>query len=96
MELQVIVKLDGRDFLHDCEIILNLWPSDAYSTLYRKESFDDYTEYVLFLHTKDRLGLEKIIDTLHNNHLWWALYWEESKRGGYYRFIGKVTNASNN
>ena len=94
-ELHSISKLDGRDFLHDCEVILNLWPSDSYSNLYKKESFDDYTEYALYLHTKGTLGLESIISTLQKNHLWWSLYWEESKRGGYYKFLGEVSNAAN-
>ena len=40
----------------------------------------------LELHTGGWSGNEDIIAALRKNHLFWALYWERSDRGGHYYF----------
>lgn len=40
----------------------------------------------LELHTGGWSGNEEIISALKDNHVFWALYWECSKRGGHFYF----------
>lgn len=37
-------------------------------------------------HTGGWSGNEDVIDALHNNRLFWSLYWKKSEAGGYYYF----------
>jgi hypothetical protein len=41
---------------------------------------------VLTLHTGGWSGNESIIQALRENQMFWILYWQESRRGGHYKF----------
>ena len=55
-------------------------------------AFTDYGTYTNYNNkwcfaTGGWSGNEMIINALESNHLFWALCWQASRRGGYYEFI---------
>jgi len=52
--------------------------------------YDDWgfkvSEHTLELHTGGWSGNEDIIDALHQNFLFWSMYWKSNRRGGHYEF----------
>lgn len=95
-ELEIIKHLDGKDFDADVEKIQALWiyPESIYTTVEADLDGDDIT--VLNVSTGGWSGHEDVIDALQSNHLWWALYWLESRRGGHYKFERRVYAQKNN
>jgi len=64
------------------EFLQDLWRYD--------EGFQfDRTTGVLELHTIGWSGNEDIMVALADNIMFYGLYWQESKRGGHYKFIVK-------
>ena len=92
-ELATIRNWDYKDFEVLMEYVEDLWKYPNYF-----ESFDisDPT-YKLKIGIKYKLstggwsGNEDLIGALQENSMFWACYWQESKRGGHYVFeIRKV------
>jgi hypothetical protein len=50
------------------------------------EQHDIYPGRVYFMSTGGWSGNESIIDALAKNRLFWLVAWQESRRGGHYRF----------
>lgn len=51
---------------------------------------------IIELHTGGWSGNEEIIDSIqHNKNLIWMFTWEESRRGGHYKFKNKEFNLEN-
>lgn len=77
-ELEVIKNFPPEDF-HGCMTFIEpLWE--------RYGSFRKMGENVYRLATGGWSGNESIINALHNNQMFWALYWAESRRGGLFVF----------
>lgn len=68
---------------HECvSIIIKYWNQDYGSIAIE----DEVGKQTLELTTGGWSENEKIIDILCNT-MFWFLWWQESKRGGYYKFI---------
>jgi len=46
----------------------------------------------LELHTGGWSGNEDIIEALQSNFMFWAMYWQQSRRGGHYKFRMELTS----
>jgi hypothetical protein len=82
-ELNKISNWDAKDFIGLMEYIYDLWKySDC--GYWEKEELLDGNTYKIS--TGGWSGNEDIIEALIRNHLFWMLYWRQSKRGGHYIF----------
>jgi hypothetical protein len=78
-ELEIIKNWSYKDsFLKLMEYVKKLWSWDNY--------FIQVDDYNFELHTGGWSGNEEIIVALEQNYLFWGLCWQESKRGGNYKF----------
>jgi hypothetical protein len=75
--LKVIVQWSADDFKGLMEFCRKCWQWDDYFTV-------DGNTYEL--HTGGWSGNEDVIGALQDNILFWALCWQQSKRGGHYIF----------
>lgn len=78
-ELDQVIKWDilNSNLNEFMEYIKSIWRYPEYIR------FDSYKWHVS---TCGWSGNEKIIGTMKQNKLFWMLYWEQSRRGGYYIF----------
>lgn len=68
------------------EKVLELWWNLDYS--HSTEVKDG--EIVHYISTLGWSGNESLISALRGNHLFWILYWAESRRGGHYKFAFRI------
>ena len=87
-----------QDYPYDFEIkAIHEWPASDYSGLlyYVCQLWSDYGRHekdgnVYTLITGGWSGNEELISALQENeNFFWAMCWEESRRGGYYKFEAK-------
>lgn len=76
--------LNSNNFFGGAKIIMKYWNVD-YGTVSLKGKYGIHT---LELTTGGWSENEEIIDKI-SNTMFWFLWWQESKRGGYYKFIYK-------
>jgi hypothetical protein len=62
--------------------VRDAWKYDGFNTTLR----EDGKAFVYTVHTFGWSGNEELIGALSGNQLFWALCWQESRRGGHYRF----------
>lgn len=78
-ELEKIEKWDYKEgFLPLMDYVKSLWHWDDYFIQKDAQNFE--------LHTGGWSGNEDIIASLMSNHMFWAICWVESRRGGHYKF----------
>jgi len=78
-ELERIAKWDVSDAQGLIEFIRGLWR-------YAEDGYFELSGDELGLSTAGWSGNEEIIEALRRNHLFWALHWKKSERGGHYYF----------
>ena len=81
-ELETIENWDliGKPVMDLLDYVRNLWKYDERFVLTGKKVLR------LYLSTGGWSGNEDIIDALHQNSLFWSMYWEKSRAGGHYLF----------
>ena len=84
MNEEELAILNSNDWYNGFKIIMNHWNTD-YGTIAINQNVDNF---ILELTTGGWSENEEIIDQLCNTFFWF-LWWQESHRGGYYKFIYK-------
>lgn len=77
-ELEIIRKWDAMDFIGLMEFIHSIWAFEAWGWKQDNEKY--------YVSTGGWSGNESIIEAMQDNYVWWAMYWEQSNRGGHYIF----------
>jgi hypothetical protein len=78
-ELEIIKNWKYEDnYLSLMKYVKNIWNWDDYFVQVDENNFE--------LHTGGWSGNEDIMMALENNQLFWVMCWQESKRGGHYKF----------
>lgn len=84
--LEVIRKW-GDDFEGLMQFVKRAWKhSDVYFETLENGIGYEFKNKIYHLHTVGWSGNESIIGALQDNMMFWALCWQESKRGGHYKF----------
>ena len=77
-DLKKISEWPYADYHGLMEFIHGLWAFDAWG--FTRE------EDIYYISTGGWSGNEDVIWAVKENHMFWALYWQQSKRGGHYIF----------
>lgn len=77
-DLQKVSAWDYSDFHGLMEFIHGLWAFDSWG--FHKD------EDIYRISTGGWSGNEEIIYAMEKNQMFWALYWQQSRRGGHYIF----------
>lgn len=85
MHIEEIIKFDHVEWKKCINILKENWNTDYGSIT---ETKNQEGETILELITGGWAENEKIIYQIQDT-MFWFMYWQESKRGGYYKFKGK-------
>ncbi len=85
-EIQKIIDWDYKDFLGLMEYVEDLW---KYPQYWDTIPISGCYKVRYKISTGGWSGNEDIISALESNRMFWAMCWENSKRGGHYEFIVK-------
>jgi hypothetical protein len=77
-ELNTIKNWNPNDLIGLMEFIKPLWAFDSWGWSLEGGKF--------YLSTGGWSGNESIVEALESNIIWWAMFWQESRRGGHYMF----------
>lgn len=77
-QLEVIKKWNISDLHGLMEYIREIWEFADWGW---KQDGGTY-----YISTGGWSGNEDIIEAMQSNHMWWFMFWEQSKRGGHYIF----------
>ena len=77
--------LNTNDFYKGLEVIKKAWDTH-YGTLTIDYQINEEPQSILILTTGGWSDNEELIDEIAETWFWF-LWWQESKRGGYYKFI---------
>ena len=86
-ELQKIRDWDYTDVNGLIEYLKEIWHwKDWITDTIDMDEVTNEEVRIIECHTGGWSGNEDIIESLHNNMIFWVFYWIESRRGGHYKF----------
>jgi len=85
-ELDLIESWDYNDFKGLMLVIEDLWSYPDYFSVEVGKSFINKKVLKYDISTGGWSGNEDIIAAMMDNTMFWSLCWEESRRGGHYKF----------
>lgn len=77
-QIETIKKWNPADLHGLMEFIQKIWTFADWG--WRQE------DQIYYISTGGWSGNEEIIEAMRDNLIWWAFFWEQSKRGGHYIF----------